>query len=141
MEEGDICNMYEHLVFFDADCPLCQRAVRHILDIDVNEHLVFAPLNGNTADDILIGPQLNLRKANSLVLVENYQSTERKFWIRSRAILRIYWLVGNGWGLFGIFSFFPGFIGDFFYRWLAKHRHQFKLKMPDQPVPKNRLLS
>ena len=132
--------MHEHVIFFDGECPFCHRAVRHILEIDVNKRFVFAPLSGETADDILTGPQAALKTVNSLVLVENYQSTERKFWIRSRAILRVYWLAGNGWGLIGILSFFPGFIGDILYRRFAIHRHQFKLKMPKEPGPKDRFL-
>lgn len=131
--------MHEHLIFFDGDCPFCYKAVCHIIAIDGNRRFVFAPLNGETAADILIGPQAHLRKANSLVLVENYQSTHRKFWIRSRAMLRIYWITGNGWGLLGILSFLPGFLGDLFYRWFAVHRHHFKLKMP-QAGPKDRFL-
>lgn len=132
--------MYEHLIFFDGECPFCHRSVRHIIEIDVHKRFLFAPLSGMTAQEMLTGPQGYLKKANSLVLVEDYQSTERKFWIESKAILRIYWLTGNGWGLLGIFSFFPSFIGDFIYRWFAAHRHQFKLKMPDEPGPKNRFL-
>jgi predicted DCC family thiol-disulfide oxidoreductase YuxK len=132
--------MHEHVIFFDGECPFCHRAVRHILDIDVNKRFVFAPLKGETADDILAGPQAEYKSANSLVLVENYQSTDRRFWIRSRAILRVYWLVGNGWGLIGIFSFMPSFIGDLWYRRFAMHRHQFKLKMPKEPGPKDRFL-
>ena len=122
--------MYEHLIFFDGECPFCHRAVRHILEIDVHKRFVFAPLGGETAKDILVGPQAPLAKAGSIVLVENYDSTERTFWIRSRAVLRTYWLVGNGWGLLGIFSFFPSWFGDAIYRKFGEHRHQFKLKMP-----------
>jgi predicted DCC family thiol-disulfide oxidoreductase YuxK len=132
--------MYEHLIFFDGECPLCHRAVRHIIEIDVHRRFAFAPLNGETAEDILTGPQAELKTANSLVLVESYQSTDRKFWIRSRAILRVYWLAGNGWGLIGILCFLPCFIGDLLYRWVAVHRHQFKLKMPQDPGPKDRFL-
>ncbi len=132
--------MYEHLIFFDGECPFCHRAVRHIIEIDVAHHFLFAPLNGETARDILTGPQAPLKKANSLVLVENYQSTERQFWVRSKAVLRTYWLTGNGWGLIGIFSFLPAFLGDWIYRWLAAHRHQFKLKISQEPGPKGRFL-
>lgn len=132
--------MYEHLIFFDGECPFCHRSVRHIIEIDVHKRFLFAPLSGISAREILIGPQAHLKGANSLVLVENYDSTDRKFWVESRAVLRIYWLIGNGWGLIGIFSFLPAFIGDFIYRWFAAHRHQFKLKMPEDPGPKERFL-
>jgi len=132
--------MGEHLVFFDGECPMCHRAVRHIIEIDKDKIFIFAPLGGETAKNVLTGPQAPLKKANSLVLVENYDSTSRDFYIRSKAVLRIYWLVGNGWGLVGILNFLPGVIGDFFYCYLASHRHQFKLKMPDEPGPKDRFL-
>ena len=132
--------MYEHLIFFDGECPFCHKSVRQILEIDVDKRFLFAPLKGETASSILTGPQGPLKSANSLVLVENYDSTERKFWLRSRAVFRMYWLVGNGWGLIGILSFLPGYVGDFFYDRFAAHRHQFKLKMPNPPGPQDRFL-
>lgn len=122
--------MNEHLIFFDAECPLCHKAVRHLIEIDVKKRIVFAPLGGLTAQNVLSGPQSHLKKANSLILVENYQSTNRKFWVRSKAVLRTYWLIGDGWGLIGILSFLPSYFGDAIYRKVALHRHQFKLKMP-----------
>lgn len=132
--------MAEHLIFFDETCPFCHKAVRHILEIDVHKRFLFSPLRGEMVNDLLIGPQKSLASANSLVLVENYESTERQFWVRSHALLRIYWLAGNGWGLVGCLSFMPKRVGDFFYRWIAEHRHQFKLHMPEKPIPQDRFL-
>lgn len=132
--------MNDHIVFFDDECPLCHKAVRHIIEIDENRFFLFAPLRGETAHQVLTGPQTKLLQANSLVLAENYQSTERRFWVRSHAIFRIYWLVGHGWGLVGILSFLPSWIGDFFYNWIAAHRHQFKLKIPETIKPLDRFL-
>ena len=132
--------MAEHLILFDDTCPFCHRAVKHILEIDEEKEFIFAPLRGETAHYLLSGPQRSLLNVNSLVFIENYQSTMRRFWIRSHAIYRIYWLIGNGWGLIGCLSFLPQWLGDFFYRWLAEHRHQFKLYMPEEAVPEDRLL-
>lgn len=114
--------------------------MKEVLELDVHSHFLFAPLNGETAENVLSGPQEYLRDVNSLVVVENYQSTERRFWIRSRGVFRVYWLIGNQWRLFGLFSFLPCWIGDCIYRWLAAHRHQFKLKMRKEPGPKERFL-
>lgn len=119
--------MYKHIIFFDAECPICCRAIQHVFEIDKERQFAFAALNGDTAKTILSGPLNKYRKANSLVLLENYQSTEREFWIRSKAILRIYWLIGAGWKVIGCLSFLPSWVGDLFYSWVAKHRHQFKL--------------
>ena len=132
--------MHEHLIFFDSECPFCHKAVSKIIEIDLDHQFLFAPLNGETARDVLCGPQTYLRKINSLVLVENFRSTDRHFWIRSRGIFRVYWLIGGQWKLFGLFSFLPSWIGDWLYRWVAEHRHQFKLKMDKQPGPKERFL-
>jgi predicted DCC family thiol-disulfide oxidoreductase YuxK len=133
--------MYEHLIFFDAECPLCHRAVRHVIEMDVGRRFIFAPLDGDTADAILTGPLAFYRKANTIVLLENYQSTEREFWIRSKAILRVYWLVGSGWKIVGWLCFLPSWIGDLFYSWVANHRHQFKLKPMHEIGPTDRFLS
>jgi predicted DCC family thiol-disulfide oxidoreductase YuxK len=130
----------DHLVFFDSECPLCQRAVRHVLQIDGLEKIVFAPLKGATAASILSGPNSVYQRMNTLILLENYQSTQRRFWVRSRAIFRIYWLIGGKWRLFGALSFLPGWLGDLFYRNLARHRHQFSLPPLRDLGPAHRFL-
>ena len=132
--------MNEHLIFFDSECPFCHRSVARIIELDSGRHFLFAPLNGETAIDILSGPQKYLRGINSLVLVEDYQSTNRNFWTRSRGVSRVYWLIGGQWRLFGLFSFLPAWVGDWLYIWVAEHRHQFKLKMPQEAGPKDRFL-
>lgn len=132
--------MYEHLILYDHECPWCHKQVKNIIEMDVHKCFIFAPLEGETAKRILIGPHGWMRKANSIVLIENYDSTGRKFWVRSKAVLRIFWLNGNGWGLIGCLSFLPAKIGDVIYRYFAEHRHQFKLKMSKDPGPKERFL-
>lgn len=132
--------MFEHIIFYDHECPLCHRSVKHIIDIDVHKRFLFAPLKGETAKKYLTGPQSKLKNINSMVLLENYDSTHRQFWVRSKAVFRTYWLTGNGWGLVGILSFLPAVIGDPIYAFFASHRHQFKLRMKDDPGPKDRLL-
>ncbi|MDP1609123.1 MAG: DUF393 domain-containing protein [Chlamydiales bacterium] len=130
----------EHLLLFDDECPLCVRSVRHIILNDPERRFTFAPLRGETAHNLLIGPQESLKKANSLVVIENWRSTDRKFWIRSRAILRTYWLIGGQWKLYGWLSFLPPFLGDFIYNQISSHRHQFRLR-PDKPIgPQDRFL-
>ncbi len=130
----------DHLLFFDHECPFCVRSVRQMIQQDVEHKFAFAPLRGETAKEVLSGPQSFLKKANSLVVVENWQSTDRKFWTKSRAMLRVYWLLGGQWKLFGCFSFFPRFLGDFIYDQVSAHRHQFRLR-PDQEIgPEDRFL-
>lgn len=128
------------IVFFDAECPFCHKAVRYLLSIDRGEKLTFSPLRGETAQKIFTGPQKKLLHMDSLVLVEHPDSTERSFFVRSRAILRIYWIVGGKWKALGVFSFLPAWLGDFFYKIFAIHRHRFRLPMGKDPVPGDRFL-
>lgn len=132
--------MYEHLILYDHECPWCFKQVKNIIEMDVYKRFIFAPLEGTTAKRVLTGPHKWMLKANSIVLIENYESTGREFWVRSKAVLRIFWLNGNGWGLIGCLSFLPTKIGDAIYRFFAEHRHQFKLKIPNEPGPKERFL-
>jgi predicted DCC family thiol-disulfide oxidoreductase YuxK len=132
--------MDEHLVFFDPECPFCHKAVEYIISIDPERRFVFASLYGQIARDVLSGPQKPLLHANSIVLVENFRSTEREFWIRSQAILRIYWLLGGKRKVIGSLCFVPSWLGDLIYRYVAAHRHQFKLKISKAPGSKDRFL-
>jgi predicted DCC family thiol-disulfide oxidoreductase YuxK len=111
-----------HLIFYDTDCDFCYRAILHLLKLDTKKNLLFAPLEGTTAKEILVGPNAHYAHANSLVLLENYDSDDREFYLRSKAIFRIYWLLGNR--LIGWLSFLPGVLCDWFYRGIAKHRHR-----------------
>jgi predicted DCC family thiol-disulfide oxidoreductase YuxK len=130
----------EHLLFFDHECPFCVRSVRQIIQNDSEHRFEFAPLRGHTAKEVLSGPQTFLKKTNSLVVVENWRSTDRKFWIKSRAVLRVYWLIGGQWKLFGWLSFLPRFLGDFIYDQVSAHRHQFHLRADQEIGPEDRFL-
>ncbi len=132
--------MSEDLIFFGAECPFCHQSVRSLLEFDEEKKFLFAPLGGETAQEIFSGPQKGLLRSNGLVLVEKARSTEREFWTKSHALLRAYWLIGRGWGLVGVFSFAPRVVGDFFYDRFAQHRHQLTLKMAQIPDPEGRFL-
>lgn len=130
----------DHLVLFDHECPFCVRSVREIIKQDEAGKFAFAPLRGKTALEVLSGPQASFKRANGLIVVENWRSTDRRFWDRSRAMLRAYWLIGGQWKLYGWLSFFPGFIGNFFYDQLSAHRHQFHLRPDAEIGPEDRFL-
>lgn len=130
----------KHLVFFDPECPFCVRSVREIIKLDEQKQFAFASFRGKTAEEVLGGPQSFLKKANGPVIIEQWQSTDRRFWDRSQTMLRVYWLLGGQWKLYGWLSFIPSFIGNFFYDQLSAHRHQFRLR-PDREIgPEERFL-
>lgn len=120
--------MSDHLIFFDDTCPLCQRAVSHIILIDQKNIFRFSPLKGNTAKEVLGKKRDDFISENTIVLVENFKKPKKKIYIRSKALFKIYYLIGGWHKLIGFLSFFPPTITDFFYRLIAKHRHKLAFK-------------
>lgn len=115
--------MNDHLIFFDRDCGFCYKAIYYLTELDEESHLfLFAPLNGETAKEMLTGPNRVYANADSLVLVEDYESDQRRFWIRSQAVFRIYWLHGSKW--IGWMCYLPPWMCDWAYKYFAKHRHR-----------------
>lgn len=113
-----------HLVFYDGECGFCDQIVQLLLRLDKKELFVFAPLQGETAREIL--PELPDRYKNvdSLILVENYQSSHRSVYMQAKAAFRILWLLGGGWVLIGWLNFLPSFLFDWGYRLVARNRYR-----------------
>ena len=107
----------KHLVFYDHECPRCQRAVAWISQHDRNKKFQFASLQSELAEIKLSGKLAPLRHANTVVFIE---SPSGRIWLRGRAIFRILWLIGGKWRLLGWLYSVP-FV-DLAYRFIARHR-------------------
>lgn len=129
-----------HLLFYDGECGLCDHAVQQVLRLDRQHLFVFAPLQGTTAKPFLKQLPLSL---DSLVLVENFRGDTQRVYVMSQAVFRTAWLLGGGLALLGVFSFLPGWVFDWAYRVVARHRHLFfrntECQIPD-PSQKGRFL-
>jgi predicted DCC family thiol-disulfide oxidoreductase YuxK len=131
--------MPNHLVFYDGSCGLCDHAVQFILKHDKREEFAFAPLQGKTAKELLkFVPQ-----EDSLVLIEDYQTEDRKIYQFGKGAFRILWLLGGWFYLLGWPFFFPSFLYNWGYRTVARNRHRFfsqeTCQLPD-PKLKDRFL-
>lgn len=113
--------MQKHLVFYDGTCGLCDHAVQFILKADKKKIFVFAPLEGETAKKVL----KESPEVDSLILVDDFGLPMQRTYIQSQAVWRICWLLGGEWALLGWLSFLPGFLFDWAYRIVARHRHRF----------------
>ena len=109
----------KHLVFYDGNCGFCDQIVQIILKIDKNELFIFAPLQGETAKAYLSNIPMD---TDSLVLIENYASPKRTYYLFGKAAFRILWLIGGIWSLPGAVSFLPSFLYDWGYRLVARNR-------------------
>ena len=125
-----------HLMFYDGECGLCDRIVQFLLKADTRKIFVFAPLQGTTAATVLKELPDEYKTVDSLVLVENYQQPNQRFYVMGQGAFRILWLLGGWWVLLGWKAFLPPVLYDWGYRLVARNRHKLfrgeVCELPDQ---------
>jgi len=109
----------KHLIFFDNTCRLCQNAIRQIQDLDSGHIFEFYPLTSSRAKEMIPAKHLS---GDTMVLMEN----EKRIWVRSKAIFRIFYLLGGKWKWLGALCYVPGL--DLFYRFVAHNRYLFNVE-------------
>ena len=108
---------WRHLVLFDGECGLCDRAVQWILRHDETGSFTFAPLQGETARTFV-----KMQDLETVVLVERDASGATRVYDRSRAFLRIWAQLGGIWRVLSWLRFLPAVLTDLPYRFIAKNR-------------------
>lgn len=116
--------MGKHLIFYDGECGLCDRVVDFVLNHDSEKIFDLAPLEGITAKTQLKNIPKEFKNSDSLVLIENYHSSTPEFYLFGKGALRICWLLGGVWKLPGLGFWFPSFLYNWIYRFVAKNRHR-----------------
>lgn len=116
-----------HLIFYDGTCGLCDRLVVFLLKVDTDHQFIFAPLRGVTAEKFLADIPPEMKGSDSLFLIENYLLTSKKIFQKSQAVFSILWILGFPWRVAGWLRFFPSFIFDSGYSFIARNRRCFFL--------------
>lgn len=107
------------ILFFDGVCGLCNKSVDFVLARDPEGHFQFAPLQGETARQLL--PPADVSDLNSMVLLI-YGRTYRK----SSAAVRILWQLSLGWRILGTLLWLvPLPIRNLGYRLIVCNRYRF----------------
>lgn len=115
----------KHLIFYDGSCGFCNASVSFVYVRDPQGQFAFAPLQGETAQKYKItGPP------KSLILIENVSSSPHTL-REGKASLRIAWYLGGLWSIIGILSFAPGFLFNWVYRLVARHRPSLSCAVPE----------
>ena len=122
---------YEHIVFFDGVCNLCNTTVNWLIDHDPHQRLRFAPLQGITFD--LLRKQHNHLLTNDLSTVILYIND--RFITHSEAVLRIFISLGGFWRIAVIGLIIPSFLRDAVYRALARNRYRWFGKSESCRIP------
>lgn len=123
------------VLLFDGECNLCSRLVQFIIRNDKKKLFLFAPLQSESAKNILTGIKCSLSTFNSIVLV--YRG---KIFTKSAAALTTLRLLRGPWQLMYAGIVIPTFVRDAFYGWVARNRYKWFGKSNSCMVPAPELM-
>lgn len=126
------------ILFFDARCLLCHRAVRWIIRRDPERRFSFAALDSTTAGE-LIAADHPLRRADTVILWDGADLRGH-----SEAVFRTLARLRTPWKWLRIFAVLPRRLTDPVYRLIARRRYGWfgtdeTCALPD-PAEKSRFL-
>ena len=122
------------LVLYDGVCVFCHRAVRRLLEIDREQRLRFAPLQGETAAALRRRHPEIPQGIDTLVYVECDGDTERVS-LRSEAAFRLAAQLDSGWRRLTWLRPLPRALTDLAYRLFARLRYRIFGKLDACPLP------
>jgi len=123
-------NTEKPLVFFDGVCNYCNYWVNFCIRRDRQKKLLFAPLQGKTANQLLPEYLPGPAVMESVILVD-----KGKLYTKSAAVLRLARYLDGGWKLAYGLIIIPGFIRDFVYNIIARNRYRWFGKRDECMVP------
>lgn len=109
------------VVFFDSWCAMCHWTVRFISKRDKDKQFRFAPLDGETAQQVLSEWFKEHPGVDSIVVLDRDESLT---WY-SKAFFTICWHLGLPWSMIGVLHFLPNWLlypCDLVYKLVAKRR-------------------
>ena len=121
------------IVFFDAECLLCNRAVRWLGRHDPDSRLAFAPLDGLTAAEVIPPGQND----GDSMLVATRDGGQWRVFRQSGAVMAALDAAGGTPVLLGLLKLFPRFLRDFGYQVVARNRYRLfgRIERCDVPDP------
>lgn len=106
------------ILLFDGYCNLCNSSVQWILKRDKKAIFRFASLQSETGVKLRQGHEIP-DETDSIVLIK-----DKKYYVKSTAILHVAKLLGGGWKMAYGFIWVPTFIRDFIYDIVARNRYK-----------------
>ena len=118
------------VIFFDGVCNLCNASVQFAIEHDEKSIFKFTALQSTYAEKVLPAFGVNVKKINSIILVEN-----GSLYTKSSAALKIARRLNGLWPLLYVFIVIPKFVRDAIYDVIAKNRYQWWGKQESCWVP------
>ena len=114
---------------------LCDSSMRWLLDADREERLSFAPLQGETAREVLRRHPEATGDLSTVVYVRDFGAPGETVHFRSDAAAAILRDLGGGYRLLALFRLLPRVLRDAAYDWIAAHRYRWFGKLAACRLP------
>jgi predicted DCC family thiol-disulfide oxidoreductase YuxK len=111
------------VLLYDGVCGFCDATVQFIIERDRRGEMLFAPLQGEFAADVL-RRHPHLKGVDSLILVERNGAGDERVSTRSEAVVRIGEYLGNRWRSARFLRILPRFLRDAGYDLFARFRYR-----------------
>lgn len=114
------------IVFYDGLCGFCDHTVQFVLERDRGQdRFLFAPLQGNLAEEVLPRHGKNPKDLNSLYLLMDQGLESERVLEKSSAAVRIGKTLGGFTGFWAsVVGILPRFLRDWGYGLVAKARYR-----------------
>lgn len=127
------------IVLYDGLCGMCDAVVQFLLRHDSKRVFLFAAQQGQTAHKLLQRHGVDPAAAQTIFLIENYDSPQEEVLSKSDAALSIARALGGLWTLALVARLLPRSIRDACYDWIARNRYKFfgrrtACRIPDAEV-------
>ncbi len=124
------------IILFDGVCNLCNSAVNFVIKRDKTNLIRFAPLQSETAHQLLADFNIPVAVMKSFIFIEN-----GKAYMQSTAALKVCKHLKGLWPLLYGLIIVPSFIRDGVYKWIAKNRYKWFGKKNECMIPTAELQS
>lgn len=118
------------LILFDGVCNFCNYWVTFAIKRDRKNKLKFAPLQGETAKQLLPQFHIDPSSLSSVIFIDN-----GKVYTQSSAAIQICKHLDGGWKLFYGLIIIPKFFRDFLYNIIARNRYKWFGKKESCLIP------
>lgn len=124
------------VLLYDGECGLCNAVMRFMLRHDRRGVLMFAPLQGATAQAFLRSRGMNTEDFDSIVFIEDIGRADSGHRLRTAGVLRALEEMGGGWRILArMLGVVPVAWGDGFYRVVARTRYRLFGRYTPTPLP------
>ncbi|HEY7820767.1 MAG TPA: DCC1-like thiol-disulfide oxidoreductase family protein [Vicinamibacteria bacterium] len=124
------------VVLFDGVCVLCDSSMRFLLEADRDGRLSFAPLQGETAREVLARHPEVTGGLSTVLYVRDFRSPGETVFARSDAVASILRDLGGGYRWLALFRFLPRFLRHALYDWVAARRYRWFGKLDACRLPR-----